>query len=225
MDPLNYRPISLLPIINKVMESIIGVDMKSFLFSNYLISDHQFGFRPGHSALHMLLLFSQQWMEIISQLSPLTYLVLPIKPVIPPCSQNSLPLMSKANSTHGFLTSSCLVANVWLSTASFLPLCLSKLECSKAVLSAPVLLLIFINNLSDSLENPLYLFADNSTPCRDIPHPSDRQATASSLSSDLEKTSQTGQTLGICLSILTNLTISLFLSPKRPFGKPHSLLS
>ena len=44
-DPCNYRPISLLPIISKVMESIIASDIKSFLFSNGLISDHQFGFR------------------------------------------------------------------------------------------------------------------------------------------------------------------------------------
>ena len=43
-DPCNYRPIDLLPIISKVMESIIASDIKSFLFSNGLISDHQFGF-------------------------------------------------------------------------------------------------------------------------------------------------------------------------------------
>ena len=62
-DPCNYRPISLLPIISKVMESIIASDIKSFLFSNGLISDHQFGFRSGHPPLDMLLLLSQPWME------------------------------------------------------------------------------------------------------------------------------------------------------------------
>ena len=48
------------------MESIIAADIKSFLFSNGLISDHQFGFRPGHSTLDMLLLLSQQWMEVLN---------------------------------------------------------------------------------------------------------------------------------------------------------------
>ena len=52
---------SLLPIISKVMESIIAVDVKSFLFSNSIISDHQFGFITGHSTLDMLPLLSQQW--------------------------------------------------------------------------------------------------------------------------------------------------------------------
>ena len=48
------------------METIIASDIKSFLFSNVLISDHQFGYRPGHSALDMLLLLSQQWMEVLN---------------------------------------------------------------------------------------------------------------------------------------------------------------
>ena len=78
----------------------------------------------------------------------------------------------------------------------------------------PVLFLIFIHDLFDSLENPLYLFADNSTLCHDISHPSERQAAASSLSSDLDKKSQTGQTLGTCLSILRNLTHSFYLSKR-----------
>ena len=64
-DRCNYRTISLLPIISKVLESIIASDIKSFLFSNGLISDHQFGFRPRHSTLDMLLLLSQQWMEVL----------------------------------------------------------------------------------------------------------------------------------------------------------------
>ena len=48
------------------MESIIASDIKSFLFSNGSISDHQFGFRPGHATLDMLLLLSQQWMEVLN---------------------------------------------------------------------------------------------------------------------------------------------------------------
>ena len=52
-DPLNYRHISWRPIITKVMEFIITADMKSFLFSKNLISDHQFGFRPDLQSLLM----------------------------------------------------------------------------------------------------------------------------------------------------------------------------
>ena len=51
----------------------------------------------------------------------------------------------------------------------------------------PVLFLVFINDLSDSLENLLYLFADDSTLCCTICHPSDRQAAAYLLSANLDE--------------------------------------
>ena len=58
IDLLHYRPKSLLPIISNVMESIIKVDIKSFLCSNALISDHQLRFKLGHSHLDKPLLLS-----------------------------------------------------------------------------------------------------------------------------------------------------------------------
>ena len=104
-----------------------------------------------------------------------------------PCSPNSLPMVSKAIAIHGSQTSSPV--------AAFLS-CRSHRVALNGVLSSPlpvqagvpqssalgrVLFLVVINDLSDSLKNPLYLFADDSTLCRTICHPSDRQATASAL--------------------------------------------
>jgi len=77
--------------------------------------------------------------------------------------------------------------------------------------------LIFINDLSDSLENPLYLF-DDSNLCHTISHPSDQQAAASSLCADPDK-SQADQTLGICLSIMIQISHPHHVSPKGPSGK------
>ena len=77
----------------------------------------------------------------------------------------------------------------------------------------PILFIIFINDLSDSLEDLLYLLADDSTICQNIYHPSDRQAPASFLSVDLDRII-ISKTLGICLSILRNLTHSRFLSER-----------
>eukprot|EP00061_Rhincodon_typus_P003597 g20479.t1 len=44
-NPANYRPISLLSIISKVMEGVINSATKQ-----HLLSDAQFGFRQDHSA-------------------------------------------------------------------------------------------------------------------------------------------------------------------------------
>ena len=122
------------------MESIIAVDMKSFRFSHNPISDHEFGFRPGHSTLDMLLQLTQRWMDILSVRQEkrvvsldIQYLMLLIQSGILPSSPKGLLMVSKANSTHGLLTSSTLIANVWQSTESFHLLALSRKQSPKAV--------------------------------------------------------------------------------------------
>ena len=51
----NYRPISLLPIFNKMFERIVFKNIYNFLIKNNLISKHQSGFRPGDSCGSFLL--------------------------------------------------------------------------------------------------------------------------------------------------------------------------
>ena len=45
----NYRPISLLPTISKVIEKIIFTQLSTDFNENKLIFDNQYGFRPTHS--------------------------------------------------------------------------------------------------------------------------------------------------------------------------------
>ena len=45
----NYRPISLLPAISKVIEKIIYTQLSLYFESNKLFSDSQYGFRPNRS--------------------------------------------------------------------------------------------------------------------------------------------------------------------------------
>ena len=55
----NYRPISLLPVISKVLERIIFQRLSPFVFGNHssdsLISLHQYGFRAKFSTAHALI--------------------------------------------------------------------------------------------------------------------------------------------------------------------------
>ena len=48
-DPGNYRPISLLSIINKIFEKALYNRLLNFLETNNIINHNQFGFRKGHS--------------------------------------------------------------------------------------------------------------------------------------------------------------------------------
>jgi hypothetical protein len=53
----NYRPIALLACISKVLERIIYNRIYSFLDSNNLLNENQFGFRPGRSTVDAITLF------------------------------------------------------------------------------------------------------------------------------------------------------------------------
>ena len=48
-DPHNYRPISLLPVISKVIERVVHDQTNSFLTSNKILYKFQSGFRSNHS--------------------------------------------------------------------------------------------------------------------------------------------------------------------------------
>ena len=48
-EPKNYRPISLLPLISKIIEKVIHDQTQAFLDENDIIYKYQSGFRPNHS--------------------------------------------------------------------------------------------------------------------------------------------------------------------------------
>ena len=53
----NYRPISLLPVLSKVLEKLMATRLMKYLQDNELLYQYQFGFRPKHGtnmALHFL---------------------------------------------------------------------------------------------------------------------------------------------------------------------------
>ena len=59
--PGNYRPISVLPAISKVMERILYNQLYEYLTANNVLSEHQFGFRKFHSTASALLDCTNDW--------------------------------------------------------------------------------------------------------------------------------------------------------------------
>ncbi|MBJ5103567.1 hypothetical protein JGF61_23430 [Salmonella enterica subsp. enterica serovar Agona] len=55
MQPTSYRPISLLPALSKVFESLIHHFLEKFLTERQILQDEQFGFRKKHSTTHQLM--------------------------------------------------------------------------------------------------------------------------------------------------------------------------
>ena len=54
LDPNNYRPISLLSVLNKIYEKVIHARLYKFLENSQLFYSKQFGFRSNHSTNHAL---------------------------------------------------------------------------------------------------------------------------------------------------------------------------
>ena len=54
-DPSNYRPISIIPVVAKVFERIVYVQLYHYLNENNLLSRHQSGFRLLHSTVTALI--------------------------------------------------------------------------------------------------------------------------------------------------------------------------
>jgi hypothetical protein len=64
-DTNNYRPISLLCIIAKIMETIINDSLRKHLFNMKLLSSRQYGFQPGKSTIDLLTHTTQNWTDAL----------------------------------------------------------------------------------------------------------------------------------------------------------------
>ena len=66
-NPVNYRPISLLPIASKVLERIVTRRLQTFLNNNGSLPERQFGFRPSRSSLDLAASTTQCWANALDK--------------------------------------------------------------------------------------------------------------------------------------------------------------
>ena len=66
-DVSNYRPISLLSPLSKILEKLMAVRMNSFFKDNKIINDNQYGFRTKHSTELAVIQFSQQILDNLNE--------------------------------------------------------------------------------------------------------------------------------------------------------------
>ena len=77
-EAANYRPISLLSVVGKVLEDILTRRLTSHLETQHLLSARQFGFRKARSAADLTLLLSNEWSDALDQGRPTAVLALDI---------------------------------------------------------------------------------------------------------------------------------------------------
>ena len=66
-DVNNYRPISILPTVSKIIEKWIHLNFMKYLNDNKLLHEKQSGFRAGHSTESALILLIDSWLKAINE--------------------------------------------------------------------------------------------------------------------------------------------------------------
>ena len=67
LDPTNYRPVSLLPSVGKLLDKIQCCAFTKFLMNHNIPPEHQFGFLPGRSTTHQLIYIINNWYQALDR--------------------------------------------------------------------------------------------------------------------------------------------------------------
>lgn len=191
-DPNNYRPISLLPIISKIFETLLNRRIQKHLLDNKLISDHQFGFLPGRSSLDLLTSTTQRWSNALDSGSEIRLVALDISRAFDRVWHNGLLARLRACKISGnilkwienFLTNrqQAVVVNGQRSTYQK-----TNAGVPQGSVLGPTLFLVFINTIFNQVKCNLDLFADDSTLHQLIPRKEDRLKIAQDINNDLSQ--------------------------------------
>ena len=165
--PNNYRPISLLPILSKVLEKIIAAQINHHLSLHVLIGSRQFGFRSGCSTDQLLFQLTNKFKQLLSKKESkfLSIASLDIKKAFDSVNHNLL--LTKLNTFFNFESSATLFIKDYLSNRFQSVKCNNTISQLRPVqagvpqgsILGPLLFIMFINDIM-ALNN-CYLYADD----------------------------------------------------------------
>ena len=176
----NYRPVSLTSVICKLLERLIKDHMVDFLVKHKLLNSSQHGFLKARSCLTNMLCFLEEITKWIDVGSPVDIIYLDFQKAFDKVPHQRLLLKLKA---HGFGDSITDWIEQWLNDRRQRVVVDGEVSNWKSVLSGvpqgsvlgPILFLIYINDLDDSITSNILKFADDTKLFRKVNTDGDKQ--------------------------------------------------
>ena len=176
----NYRPVSLTSVICKLLERLIKDHMVDFLVKHKLLNSCQHGFLKARSCLTNMLCFLEEITKWIDVGSPVDIIYLDFQKAFDKVPHQRLLLKLKA---HGIGDSITDWIKQWLTDRRQRVVADGEVSTWKSVLSGvpqgsvlgPILFLIYINDLDDSITSNVLKFADDTKLFRKVNTDGDKQ--------------------------------------------------
>ena len=181
-DPSNYRPISLLPVLSKVLERHMSNLLYDHLLEHAPISTKQWGFLPGRSTTDAVLSATHDWHQTLDSGSEVCAIFFDLQKAFDSVPHRSLIAKLRQLNINKFLlkwivdylTDRTQCIGVEGATSPSQPV-LSGVPQGSVL--GPLLFIIYIDGLTNALSNSsMSLYADDLLLYRTIQSPTDYQA-------------------------------------------------
>jgi len=191
-DINNYRPVSLLPCVSKILEKIIFKTVFNYIRDNELLSKHQSGFQPGDSTVHQLSYLYHIFCEALDFKKDVKIVFCDISKAFDRVWHDGLIYKLKKLGIYGNLIewfkdylherTQRVVIRGQTSEPNII-----KGGVPQGSVLGPLLFLVYINDLTDIVNSKVKLFADDTSLYIDF---DDAETAVENLNGDLENISQ-----------------------------------